>query len=157
MTGQTYWEVSHWKSIFYSLKRPISDFKFPSAKMRKLAMLKQFAFFNASRNLKFFPKWLKVARKKTFSISLRFKCVCPGIDDVSHWRFYKLVLLKEKTNKNLNWASLSTWGKPKGAEVGILVRKRRAESEKQTPAFLLRVTTRWVGSADASVCADRFL
>jgi hypothetical protein len=43
-------EISDGKSIFCSLKRAISDFKFRSAKMRKLATLKQFAFFNASRN-----------------------------------------------------------------------------------------------------------
>ncbi|OEU67481.1 MAG: hypothetical protein BBJ57_08325 [Desulfobacterales bacterium PC51MH44] len=75
--GLTHLGISDGKSIFCSLKRAISDFKFRLAKMRKLATLKQFAFFNASRNLKFFPKWLKVARKKAFTISLKFKCVYP--------------------------------------------------------------------------------
>ncbi|OEU67888.1 MAG: hypothetical protein BBJ57_01525 [Desulfobacterales bacterium PC51MH44] len=70
-------EISYGKSIFCALERAISDFKFRLAKMRKLATLKQFAFFNASRNLKFFPKWLKVACKKAFTIALKFKCVCP--------------------------------------------------------------------------------
>jgi hypothetical protein len=67
--GLAHLEISYGKSIFCSLKRAISDFKFRSGKMRKLATLKQFAFFNASRNLKFFTKWLKVARKKAFTIS----------------------------------------------------------------------------------------
>gem|GEM_PF-2796388 len=36
-----------WESIFCSLKRPVSNIKFRSVKIQKLATLKQFAFFYA--------------------------------------------------------------------------------------------------------------
>jgi hypothetical protein len=77
-TGLTHLGISYGKSIFCSLKRAISDFKFRSAKMRKLATLKQFAFFNASRNLKFFPEMAQSRSQKNFyhfsKVQMRLPC-----------------------------------------------------------------------------------
>jgi hypothetical protein len=64
--GLAHLEISDGKSIFCALKRAISDFKFRLAKMRKLATLKQLAFFNASRNLKYFSEMAQSRSQKSF-------------------------------------------------------------------------------------------